>query len=265
MPVTKQEGNFIPTITQDGLISGLKTAFTAAGYGAVYAEFDESGIKNIVYQVVNDESKIFGTLYLHIKVTENLEVGQRLHTDFDTELNVGTNETDYTLSNSLSSSDTLRWIALSNGLEFRWVMLYQGYEQICLGIIRPLGIPSYWDEDIAPYAIVSDVSYEPLKKFFLPEVNPYSNDSYIESSLISTIVSTQRNPFNSEIDILTRIVFAPNSNEGLFGMSSSLLGLATDEALTLGDFIALPDGSEYCTIGKFSGSSSLVVRTTDAI
>ena len=265
MPVTKQEGNFIPTITQQSFTDGLKVAFTAAGYGAVYAEFDETDTKNLVYQVVNNVNKLYGTVYLHIKISSQLELGQKLHTAFDTTTNTGLNTVDYNLSNNFYAESTLRWIALNNGSEFRWVFLYQGSQWVCLGMMRPLGMPTYWDENIAPYAIVSDVSYAPLQNFFLSDVSPYTNNNYIQSNWLEPVISSNRNPFNSQIEIVTRFLFSPNSKQGMFGMSSSLLALATDDELTIGDFIALPDGSEYCAVAVFDSAASVVVRTKDAV
>ncbi len=265
MPVIKQQGLFTPTITPESFTEGLKLALTAAGYGTIYAEFDDNGNKNLVYQVVSDTTKTFETLYLHFQIGESLQVDQRLHTAFDTDTNTGSNLDQSHSSNGFSSDNPLQWIALNNGSEFRFVMLYQASQSICLGMIRPLGIPGYWDENIAPYALVPDLTKTILQYFLLPEVSPYTANSYIKSSWLGSIISSKRNPFNNEIDILTRLVFAPQSKQGIFGMSSSLIALATDNLLTIGDLISLPDGSEYCTIALAASSSAVVVRTTDAI
>lgn len=266
MAVAKQDGIFVPPITQQSLNDGLKTVLTAAGYETLYAEFDDDdGNKNLIYKVVSDTTKTFGTLYLHVKINEYLEVDQRLHTAFDTDTNTGSN-LDYSSSSAgFSDERPLRWIALKNAPEFRLVMLYQSGTSICLGMIRPQGIPDYWDENIAPYGLVSNLANTVFQYFLLSEVSPYTGHSYIKSSWLNSIISSNRNPFNNEIDILTRLVFTPQSKQGIFGMSSSLIALATDNLLTIGDFISLPDGSEYCTIALAPSSSAVVVRTTDAI
>jgi hypothetical protein len=83
MVAVKQEGDILPTITQEILFEELKAIFLAAGYTTLYAEFDDYSDKHLVYQIVNDSTKTFGTVYLHIQINEYLEIKQRLHTTFD--------------------------------------------------------------------------------------------------------------------------------------------------------------------------------------
>jgi hypothetical protein len=264
MVVALQQGTIIPTITQQSLNDELKTAFAAAGYGETpYAEFEEDGNKNLVYAVVNDPTKAFGTVYLHIVIKPNLAVSQRLHSTFDTASNTGSNTGDYYSSDSFQSGFSIFWKALSNGSEFKWVMLHQGYRWVCLGIMRPESMPSFWDEDIAPYAIVSDTSYERMQTFYMSEISPYPSFStvQIKAHLFGPEVPRDRNPFDQQIDLLARLVFYPSTQEGVFGISSAMLAQAGDRNLDVGDLVTLPNGHEYFVIVQPGNSCVLTVRT----
>jgi hypothetical protein len=261
---TIQQGTLQPPITQQSLTDGIKTALIAAGYGGtLYAEFDDGGQKNLVYQVVNDPAKTYGTVYLHLKISADRSVSQRLHTAFDTGMNTGSNlEYIDEFVDDFLNDYQIKWIALTNGTECRWVMLYQLPRWYCLGVLRPVGMPTFWNEDVAPYAIISDTGYSMLGKFHMADITPYFNNEEIRSSLYEPVIPRGRNPFNNQVDIITRLLFSPQSQEGMFGMTSDDIAQATDANLAIGDLVVLPDGKEFFTIATLGGSSpALVVRT----
>lgn len=262
MVVSMTSGVILPPINQQSLADGLKQAFSAAGYAAPFSEYDYSDEKHIVYRIVNDAQKDFGTIYYLVKVLSNLEISQNLNTAFDVENNLGSNQNYSSGSNSYGEEMTIRWIALNNGNEFKWVLLYQDYRWACLGMLRPQGMPDFWDEDIAPFCAVSRMD-RPLEVFDLSDINPYSSENdlnFIKSSFGQSGIPISRNPFNNQIDIITRLLFTPGSNEGMFGTSSPMLGLATVLTLEIGDTIALPDGQEYIAISPPGSLAQCVVR-----
>jgi hypothetical protein len=263
MFAVKQEGNILPGITQESLFEGLKTAFLAAGHTTIYAEFDDGDNKNVVYEIVNDSTKTFGTVYLHIQVNYYLEVNQRLHTSFNKLDNTGSNYGEYN-PREFSESYGIRWISLNNGSEFKLVMLYQGPAWICLGVLRPQGMPPYWNENESPYCLVSSLN-QPLEHFHLSEVNPYEADEEspeYEERILSTLYTSRtpksRNPFTNDVDIVAGFPFIPQSDRGMFGMSSPVIGFATDTTLQVGDSV-LTDDATYCVIGLVGTASCRVV------
>jgi hypothetical protein len=267
MFAVKQEGNLLPTITQESLFEDLKMMFLAAGYSTIYAEFDDGDYKNVVYEVVNDSTKTFGTVYLHIQVDYYLEIKQRLHTRFDKLNNEGSNNGDYE-SRGFGEETVIRWISLDNGSEFKLVMLYQSFTWICLGFIRPQNMPPYWNENETPYSLVSSVN-QPLEYFHLSEVNPYEDDEYspeneerIKSTIYTNITPRARNPFTNDVDIIAGFPFVPESGRGMFGMSSPVIGFATDTTLAIGDSVVTADAT-YCVIAPPIGTNTprIVVRT----
>jgi hypothetical protein len=259
MVVAKQQGTIIPTVTPQSLNDGLKVAFAAAGYGGTpYAEFDESGSKNLVYQIVNDISKAFGTIYLHVVISNDCAVSQQLHTSFDLQTNTGTNTRSPNFSNNFAEDDQVNWTALNNGAEFKWVMLYQNSRVVCLGTMRPDGMPDFWDEDIAPYVLVNDTSNSPIERFRMAEITPYSGE-IIQTNLYMGVPNS-RNPFDQQVDIVSRLILSPDSGEGIFGMTSGMIAQATDQDLSVGDTILLADGKEYFVILKPNYNPVVTVR-----
>jgi hypothetical protein len=266
MVAVKQEGNISPLITQESLFEALKVMFLAAGYATVYAEFDDGDYKHLVYEIVNDSTKTFGTVYLHIQVDYYLEITQRLHTSFNSANNEGSNMGEYN-PRSFSESDVIRWISLDNGSEFKLVMLYQGSSWTCLGFIRPQSMPPYWNENEFPYSLVSSLN-QPLEVFHLPEVNPYDDDESsseyeerIKSTIYTNVTPRLRNPFTNDVDIIAGFPFIPETGRGMFGMSSPVIGFATDSTLAIGDSVVTDDAT-YCVIAPVgSFTPRVVVRT----
>jgi hypothetical protein len=146
-------------------------------------------------------------------------------------------------------------------------MLYQGSSTwLCLGFIRPQNMPPYWNENEAPYALVSSMNQQ-LEFFHLSDANPYRNeaDPYTEEERIKSTLRTSttpsaRNPFTNDVDILAGLQFTPTSNRGIFGLSSPDIGFATDATLAIGDSIVAGDQT-YCVIAPPTGTvPKLVVR-----
>jgi hypothetical protein len=260
MVVALQQGMILTTVTHQSFTEGLKTAFAAAGYGQTpYAEFDEIGIHHIVYEVVNDSTKTFGTIYLEILIASDFSVCQRLHRTFNFVNNTGSNTREYGFSILHQEDYPIYWKSLSYGSEFKWVMLQQNGRVTYLGIMRPETMPTFWDENVAPYALVSSMNAA-METFYMADGSLYLSNPSIIANIVGAEVPTQRNPFDQQIDILPRLVFYPSTNEGLFGVSSSMIARAGDQTLQVGDFITLSNGHEYLVIVQQGYGSVLTVR-----
>lgn len=82
-------------ITQLNLTAAIRTAMANAGFGAMpFDEYtDGSGNNVLIYQLVLDSTKTFGTIYLHVQITTALAVSERLSLDWNSSTNSSSTNT----------------------------------------------------------------------------------------------------------------------------------------------------------------------------
>ena len=87
---TKTEASLAATITQTSFANALKTAFTSAGYSAVFDDYTSSTDRILVYAHVVDNSKVYGTSYLRIRITSALLIYQQIYSTWNATAHTGT-------------------------------------------------------------------------------------------------------------------------------------------------------------------------------
>lgn len=263
MPATKTESSLTlstaqPTITQLNLAEAIKTAMTAAGFGSIWDEYTGGTDRFLIYQLIFDTSKVYGTVFLVIKITSALAITQRLYTSWNKTTRVGDNAGTETSTSSaiLANNAQVDFVGFAKSPEFRLIALYQGTVSIFLGYVRPENKPSWWDENNFPYVFVP-LSNSNFVTWYCTALSPYSSGIGTKDRLQAHINIGQfaaPNPITNRRDILSNILFYAFSNEGIAGRSSSDLAMISSTNLARRDIIQVSVGvEEYYLLNNVVG------------
>jgi hypothetical protein len=263
MPATKTESSLNvsmvnPTFTQTNFTDAIKTAMNNAGFGAVFDEYTSGTDRYLIYQLVFDANKIYGTVYLVIRVTGALAVTQRLYTNWNKTTRVGDNAGSETSSSGaiFVNNAQVDFVGFARSPEFRLVALYQGTASVFLGYIRPENKPSWWDENAYSYAFVP-VSSSNFVQWYGTAMSPYTGSVGTKDRLQAHLSVAQfgtPNPITNKRDILSNILFYAYSNEGIAGRSSSDLVQLASTNLLRKDVIQVTVGAEeYYLLNAVAG------------
>lgn len=268
MPATKTESTLNvsmlqPTFTVVQLADAIKAAMTNAGFSAIFDEYTSGTDRFLVYQLVFDTGKTYGTVYLVIKINASFAVTQRLYTSWNKNTRVGDNAgTETTTSGAtLVNNAQVEFVGFSRSPEFRIVALFQGTVSIFLGYIRPENKPNWWDENVYPYAFIP-VSNSNFTTWYGTALTPYSGGAGTGGRLQAHLNVAQfgtQNPVTGRRDILSNILFYSSANEGIAGRSSADLVQVAATNLLKKDIIQVNPGTEeYYLLNGVAGG--LAVR-----
>ncbi|HEY9696758.1 MAG TPA: hypothetical protein V6D10_05815 [Trichocoleus sp.] len=269
MPVSLTEVTLNPPFTVASLGDALKTACAAAGLGNPIADFSQFGYdRTLVYAVVTDASKAYGTQYLRLMISPNgtrFDVAQTLHSEFDLEDTTfpgyGGGESSWLLR-----PETLQIKSFASA-EFKLIGLYQARlgNFTLLGTLRPTIQPAYWDENISQFLLINinESGNIPASAWSLSDISPYA---YTGIRFGFESFPSKKNPFTNQADLLAGVALYPIDPSGIFGICSPDLVLASDGNLNLGDVITLPDNKRYyCFVKPTSANYAIpLLRISDA-
>lgn len=269
MPATKSESTLLvsmvqPTFTQLQFAEAIKTAMSNAGFGAVFDEYSPGTDRILIYQLTFDPGKLYGTVYLQIKITTALAITQRLYTNWNKTTRVGDNPgTETTVTGAaFVNNNSIEFIGFSKSPEFRLIAVYQGTTTAYLGYVRPETKPQWWDENAYPYAFVP-VSNSNFATWYGPGLTPYSGGANTGGRLQAHLNVSQfgtQNPVTNKRDVLSNILFYAWSNEGIAGRSSSdLVQIASTNMVRKDVLQVTPGVEEYFLLNAAAGG--LGVRT----
>ena len=254
---TKTDSFIAPTITQQSLYDGIKQAMSNAGYSTVFDEFTSGTDRIVIYAIVLDSTKTYGTTYLRVRITSSFVVGQQLYSTWDATAHAGTNpSTEYT-STAFLNSVQINFTALNGSTEYKFVLIQQSALFYPLGYISPANKPNWWDLNAFNYCfhLVDSVFFN----FRSTSITPYAgNNSTYDSSLNQSRMGTANQQTNRR-DILPGILFYNQANQGIGGRSSDDLVMVAGNGTTRFDILQAPgDNKQYLLLNPASGG--LAVR-----
>lgn len=247
-----------PTITQTNLAEAIKSAMNSAGFGAVFDEYTGGTDRFLIYQLTFDPSKVYGTVFLVIKITNALGVTQRLYTNWNKTTRIGDNPGTETSTSSaiLANNSQVDFVGFTKSPEFRLVALYQGTVSIFLGYVRPETKPNWWEENNFPFVFIP-TSNSNFVTWYSTGLSPYSGSIGTRdrfSAHINVGQFSAPNPVTNRRDILSNILFYAHSNEGIAARSSSDLAMMASTNLVRRDIIQVSVGvEEYYLLNNVVG------------
>lgn len=254
MPVTKTSTFLQSSFTQASLIDQIKTDLIALGFSFVedYAATD----RLIVFSFVYDAAKVFGTLFLRIRITASLGVLQTIGTAWNTTTKALANESTTPGSIAFVSTSPLELVSYSKNPGVKILQLSQGLTTtVFLGLFRPESKPAWWNEDTHPYAFSPNANAWSI--LYTSTLNPFANAS--NSIAFSTNLSGT-NAFTSKRDVVAGLTLVNASSNGISGKTSTDIGIAASTGLAKLDTLEVQAGvEEYALL--YAGNNGVVLRT----
>lgn len=261
MPATRTTATIAAPHTQESLTAAIRTRMNATGFGNPFDEFQADGNEYLIYQVVRDPSKTYGSLFFWVQITPSLEVSQMAFTAWNATTHTGENAGSSTNALTFDPEALINFVGYNAGTEFKLLVGYQaslnfGKIEAFIGFISPLTKPAFWDENISPYIFIATSSFARLREWYTVGNTPYQTP-YITSNLTNAEWNG-RNPFNNQPDILTKALFF-GSNQGLVGITSDDLGQVSELNLSVGDIVT-SGTKQYAVLTSNTSAALPVVR-----
>lgn len=243
-----------PTITQVSLFDGIKLAFTNAGFTATFDDFVSSTDRIVVYAVVLDNTKAFGTTYIRIRVTNTLTINQTLFSTWNATAHTGTNPGTETAYAAIVTNAPLNFLALNGGDEYKFVIVWSSTITITLGFIAPTNKPAWWDLNAWNYCFVpTDITYN---IFHTTALTPFPNVSNTTS--LNVPFMSAANLQTNRRDILPGIIFYSNTNRGIAARTSDDLIMVASGGTSRFDIIQIPgDTKQYLLLSNVAGGLAI--------
>lgn len=256
MAIAVRTDSFVaPTLTQQSIYDGLKAAFANAGYPAPFAEFTSGTDRVVVYAVVLDATKTYGTSYIRIRVTAGFIIGQQLFSTWAIATQVGTNGSTEITYTALTTNITVNFIALNSGVEYKLVLIYQGTNYIQLGFLSPEFRPSWWDLNAWNYCYLPTTNV--FNVYRSTALNPFANAE--NDTNLAIIRMSIANVITNRRDILPGVILFTQVNQGITGRTSDDLVMVAANGMTRFDTLQIPnDAKEYLLLN--SGNGALAAR-----
>lgn len=253
MAIATRTDSFIaPTITQQLLYDAVKQAMTNSGFAATFDEYISGTDRIVVYSIVLDSTKTYGTTYLRIRITTGLVIHQSLYSTWAIASHTGINASTESSSAAFSATAQLNFVALNGGLEYKIAFIYQSSLAYILGFVSPAIRPSWWDLNTWNYCFHAiDNTFSVFRS---TAVTPYSaNNANYDSSLNLSRMGTANQQTNRR-DILPGVLFYSQSNQGIAGRTSDDWVMIAANGATRFDTLQLPgDTKQYLLLNPASG------------
>lgn len=258
MAIATRNDSFVaPTITQQLLYDAIKQAMINAGYSSPFDEYTSGTDKIVVYAIVLDSTKTFGTTYLRVRVTTAFAVGQQLYSTWNATTHTGTNASTEYVATAFSSSAQINFTALNGGIEYKLALLYQGSLFYPLGYLSPANRPSWWDLNTWNYCLHPGTAT--FSSFRSPSSTPYANNALYDSSLNIARMGSANLQTNRR-DILPGILIYSQSNQGIGGRTSDDLIMVAGTGSTRFDTLQAPgDAKQYLILVPDAGGLAIRV------
>lgn len=254
------------THTQASLVTLIKNGFTAAGFSVPVVDTTVGTDRVIVYQIVSDAAKTYGTAFLRIRITTTLTILQTLSAGFNTTTNVpvnpGTESSAFTAVTNLSIE--VRTYVKAN--EFRFVILSQGTGYGVFGYLRPEERHPCFDENVAPYIFQSANVFNTNTYFNTWQctgLSPYMSGGTPVTAFFTHMTFSSlaiANPVTNQRDSIAGMLLYPSSGQGIAAKTSNEIIMIAASGLTRFDSIQVTPGvEEYILL--FPGAGSMALRT----
>lgn len=256
MAIATRIDSFVaPTITQLTLYDGIKAAFTNAGYSTPFDDYTSGTDRVLVYAVVLDATKTYGTTYLRLRITTGLIIAQQLFATWNTSTKTGLGASVEIVFTTFVSNAQVNFTALNGGSELKIVMAGQGTLVLPLGFISPANKPVWWDLNAWNYCFISLGSV--FTNLRCTAFNPYANSDF-DSSLGLARMGIANNQTNRR-DVLPGLILYTQTNQGIAGRTTDDLVSVAGTGTTRYDVLQIPnDPKQYLLLNPVSGG--LAVR-----
>lgn len=204
------------TITQSSYVTALKTAFTNAGFSSPVDDYTSGTDRILTYQFDVDNTKLLGSNFLRVRVTSGLITYQQLYTSWNATTHTGNNANTEITYSTLSTANTIGFVSLNGGSEYKFIFVTQGTTFLPLGIIAPANRPDWWDLNNWSYGFIwTSASMAAIRT---SGINPYNNADF--DLLLNSTRMASINPQTNRRDILAGLVLLTQSNAGSGGRTS---------------------------------------------
>lgn len=246
-----------PVVTQLSLYEGIKTAFANAGFTNPFDDYTSGTERYLIYAIVLDSSKTYGTTYLRIRLLNNLAITQSIFSTWTVSNHTGTNPSTEVGYTTLANNIQVNFVSLNGGNEYKLIMLMQGTVIIPLGFISPANKPLWWDLNAWNYC------FFPISSNFdtwrSTALNPYGNADHNNSLNVPRMGSA--NPQTNRRDLLPGIIAYTATNQGISGRTSDDLVTVAASGTTRYDLLQIPeDTREYLILHPASGGLAVRVK-----
>lgn len=256
MVITARTDSFVsPTLTQQSVYDGIKTAFANAGYPAPFDEFTSGTDRVVVYAVVLDATKTYGTSYLRIRLTTGFVIGQQLFSTWAIATHTGTNGNTEITYTAFTTNIAVNFVSLNGGAEYKLVLAYQGTIYVQLGFVSPENRPSWWDLNAWNYCYLPTTNT--FSVYRSTALNPFANTENdtnlgVSRMSIANVITNRR-------DILPGVVLFTQANQGIVGRTSDDFVMVAASGMTRFDIVQIPgDTRQYLLLN--SGNGALALR-----
>lgn len=257
MVVATRIDSFVPAIiTQQNLYDGIKQAFSNAGYPAPFDEYTSGTDKFVVYAVVIDSTKLAGTAYLRIRVSNAFVLAQQLYTSWSVASHTGSNSSSEIAYSAFANNLQINLIALNANPEYKFVLAWQSNVFSPLGYLSPTHKPSWWDLNSFPYVFIP--AYNDFSSIRTSNLTPYTQIDNDIALFGNTRLATA-NRITNRRDVLQGWLLLNQSNTGLAGRTSDDLILFSGSGTTRFDVLQIP-GSNNQYLVLVPGNGGLAAR-----
>lgn len=145
-----------PSITVSSLSALIQTSLTDAGLNTPFDSYVDTGNTNLVYQIVNDANKVYGTVYLLISITpgsNSFQINYKLGWNYSSTTKLCATVSSVVQSSSISNSISIISYAISHG-EIKGTILSQNGINTPIFFLRPFYKDTWWNEANYPWGFI---------------------------------------------------------------------------------------------------------------
>lgn len=217
-------------ITQVTLLSGLREAMIATGFPATLKQYSSGTDQFVVWQLVSDATKTYGTAFYRLRVTSGLAVTHAIGATWTDATNTLGNPSSELHSVTYSGSTPIKCLGFSTN-EYKFLLVTQGATQQLLGYFRPPDAPSF-DENSFPRIFIP--SNQDLTTCSCTGLSPYGSTLTFTTSLGNSFMASPDSFLQQRSQALGFFLYGP-SNTGIIARSSDDLGMGATSGLSRGD------------------------------
>jgi len=270
---TITQASYNPPQTIAGFASALAAALTTAGMGSPIDTWTASnGDLHNTFQITGS-SAAKGTIFFDIWVTNNTSYQRQtisaIYDTWNTSTHVGTNASaaySYSSLTQISITNNQPIVLTSiNHPELKIVVVTQsGFGSYHFGLIRPLNIPSWWNEAVYPYFfMVNTTSGSSILSAFTTlaaALTPWNSAGYLSYMKDSSFLNP--NPVTGKRSELPGLIMTtPSTNTGDAGKTSNDLVIVSAASCNMWDTFPVTPGVEEYTLLIPATSSAFAIRS----
>jgi hypothetical protein len=227
MPFNRTDFTLLPPVTQQSFYDAIKARLAVIGGYTLFSEYASSGDKIVVYEILNDSSKLFGKVYYRVRVTTGLQIFQQLYVSWNSTTNTGTLPSTESTGVTFVSNVAIDFVSFGKIPEYRFLCLSQNTTFALFGVLRPEIKSDGWSEDSYPWMFISEnnwVAANQFKVWFSCTSNPYANVSGFSTNMADARLSSQ-NPVTNKRD--------SQASMTIFSATQGIAGQTSQEVITV--------------------------------